>query len=122
VKALQKDLESNYTKFFKETFKDNDFESKWVQLAAIRHKVAHNNLFTNEDLNVARAICESLTEILNTAEDKIDEVVFSKDEQIAVEEMITDGGHPAKAIRRMKNNSVTEEGEPIERSIKTPRW
>jgi hypothetical protein len=90
VNALQRDLESNYTKFFKETFKDNDFQGKWIQLAVIRHKVAHNNLFTKEDLNVARAICESLTEILDTAEDKIDEIVFSKDEQMAVEEMITE--------------------------------
>lgn len=90
VSALKKDLQSNYTKFFKETFKDNDFQDKWTQLAAIRHKVAHNNLFIKEDLNAARGICETLSSIVDTAEAKIDEVVFSKDEKIAVEEIITE--------------------------------
>ena len=42
-------LETNYIKFFQDTFKDKGFQDKWTQLEEIRHKVAHSNLFTIED-------------------------------------------------------------------------
>lgn len=90
IEALQRDLETNYSKFFKETFKDNDFQAKWIQLAGIRHKVAHSNLFTKDDLDAAKEIYESLRKIIEIADEGIDDVVFSQDETIAVEEVLSE--------------------------------
>lgn len=87
---LKSEIQSNYTKFFKETFKDKGFQDKWIKLEEIRHKVAHNNLFTKDDFEKANELVKSLLEIIDDAEQKIDEIVFSTDEQAAIQEAIID--------------------------------
>jgi hypothetical protein len=88
IARLQQDLQSNYTKFFKETFKDKGFQDKWIRLEEIRHKVAHSNLFTIDDRAKADELTDSLYEIINEAELGIDKVVFSTGEQVAIQEAI----------------------------------
>jgi hypothetical protein len=88
IARLQQELQSNYTKFFKETFKDKGFQDKWIQLEEIRHKVAHSNLFTIEDRTKADELTDSLYKIINEAERGIDAVVFSTGEQVAIQEAI----------------------------------
>jgi hypothetical protein len=85
---LKADLDSNYNRFFKENFKDKDFDKKWKQLFKIRNKVAHNNLFVQEDLDSTNKLHKELKETILNAESKIDEFKFSIEEQVAIRENI----------------------------------
>lgn len=84
LNILKQELQGNYTKYFKEAFQDNNFEKKWKKLFEIRNKVAHNNLFVHDDLDVAKQLVDDLTQIINAAESKIDEFKFSIEEQEAL--------------------------------------
>jgi hypothetical protein len=50
ISKFKKEIQSNYNKFFKKAFKENDFQKKWEELEKLRHKTAHNNLFTIQNL------------------------------------------------------------------------
>jgi hypothetical protein len=91
IQNLKKELESNYTKFFKDTFKDKDFQQKWEELEKLRHKVAHNNLFTKTDLDKANTLSKELIEIVNEANSKIETINFSIDEKDLIKENIVSG-------------------------------
>ncbi len=90
LEKLKADLDSNYTRFFKQNFKEVDFDKKWGQLFRIRNKVAHNNLFVQEDLEQAQTLHRELKDIILNAEDKIDDFKFSLEEQVAIREIITE--------------------------------
>lgn len=89
IKKLKIELESNYTKFFKENFKSNNFQQKWEDLEKLRHKVAHNNLFSMEDLNQSEILTNELLEIINKANNSIENVQFNLDEKDLLKENIT---------------------------------
>ena len=84
VRKLQEDIQNNYNKYFKETFQTNSFERKWKNLFEIRNKVAHNNLFTATDLDIALKIGEELLNIIKEATKKIDSFKFSIEEQESI--------------------------------------
>ena len=86
LEKLKADLDSNYNRFFKENFKDKDFEKKWKQLFKIRNKVAHNNLFVQEDLDNTIQLHLELKKIILNADSKIDDFKFSIEEQVAIRE------------------------------------
>ncbi len=88
LEKLKADLDSNYNRFFKENFKNKDFDKKWKQLFKIRNKVAHNNLFVQEDLDATINLHQELKETILNAESKIDEFKFSIEEQVAIRENI----------------------------------
>lgn len=88
IKKLKEELQSNYVKFFKENFKNHDFQKKWEDLEKIRHKVAHNNLFIDKDLSDAEELSKSLIELIDDADKKMDEVVFSSAEQQEIQNNI----------------------------------
>ncbi|UQA77581.1 hypothetical protein K2F45_11600 [Sphingobacterium siyangense] len=88
IKKLKTELESNYTKFFKDNFKSNNFQQKWEELEKLRHKVAHNNLFSIDDLRNAEVLCDGLLEILNKANDTLESVEFNLDEKDILKENI----------------------------------
>lgn len=88
LEKLKADLDSNYNRFFKENFKDKDFDKKWKELFKIRNKVAHNNLFVQEDLDATITLHRELKETILNAESKIDEFKFSIEEQVAIRENI----------------------------------
>ena len=90
LEKFKADLDSNYNRFFKQNFKDLDFDKKWKQLFMIRNKVAHNNLFVIDDLQNAEKLHQELKEIIINAENKIDEFKFSVEEQVAIREIITE--------------------------------
>lgn len=98
VAKIKEELQSNYTKFFKETFKDQNFQQQWEALEKLRHKVAHNNLFTNEDLLTAQNLSESLLNIIDEANSKIDEIVFSSDDLETIKSNIIEVSDPYKVI------------------------
>lgn len=80
VEALQKfkeEVQTNYNKFFKNTFKENNFQSNWEELEKIRHKIAHNNLFIIEDQEKCTELISSLMTTIKSANEEIDKVSFS---------------------------------------------
>lgn len=87
---LKTDLDSNYNRFFKQNFKDLDFDKKWKQLFKIRNKVAHNNLFVIDDLTLTNDLYKDLKNLISKAEEKIDDFKFSLEEQVAIRETITE--------------------------------
>ena len=81
VDALQKfkqEIQTNYNKFFNNTFKENNFQSNWEELEKIRHKIAHNNLFTIEDQERGIELISVLMRTIKLANDEIDKVSFSE--------------------------------------------
>ncbi len=92
IRALKAHLQSNYQKFFKETFKDKGFQAKWEALQKIRHKVAHNSLFTSADLARAKEIAQELRELIEEAIRLVDEVTLAAEEKEAIKESLVDRG------------------------------
>ncbi|MFP4219673.1 MAG: hypothetical protein ACLFQ7_03745 [Phormidium sp.] len=85
IQTLKQDLQSNYKRFFEESFKDKKFQEKWEKLEKIRHKVAHNNLFTHGDLNQGKELTEDLLKIINTAIESVDQVTLRSEEKQAIQ-------------------------------------
>lgn len=84
VQALQKfkeEIQTNYNKFFKTTFKDNNFQSNWEELEKIRHKIAHNNLFTLEDQENSAELVSNLINTIKTANEEIDNLSFNDEDK-----------------------------------------
>ncbi len=81
---LKNELQSNYTKYFKENFQDKMFEQKWKDIIKLRNKVAHQGIFYKNEMIYGLDTLNSLTEIINNAERKIDEVVFSIEDKQAI--------------------------------------
>ncbi len=92
VEALQKfkqEIQTNYNKFFKNTFKENNFQNNWEELEKIRHKIAHNNLFTIEDQERSGELVSVLVKTIKLANDEIDKVPFSdSDKQYIINSFI----------------------------------
>lgn len=108
LNILKQELQGNYTKYFKEAFQDNNFEKKWKSLFEIRNKVAHNNLFIHSDLETAQQLTKDLTEIINSAEAKIDEFKFSIEDQEALRQATIDAYKVAE-IESEKNEKTLEQ-------------
>ncbi|MFK7949627.1 MAG: hypothetical protein AB8G11_18695 [Saprospiraceae bacterium] len=89
IKGLKKELQSNYNKYFKETFKDNKFERMWQNLEKLRHKVAHNNLFSNEDLVNGKSLCQELKLIIENAIKDMTQFQFTEEEKEKIIENIS---------------------------------
>jgi hypothetical protein len=92
VRALKQQLQSNYQKFFKETFKDKGFQAKWESLEKLRHKVAHNNLFTAADLDQANEIAGELRAIIEGAIKSVASVTLAAEDKDAIKESLVDRG------------------------------
>ena len=92
IQKLKKDLESNYQKFFNTSFKKKGFQQKWQNLKDIRNKVAHNNLFTSDDLLQGKKLSDELLEIIKAASRNVDEVTLDFEEKEAIAESIASQG------------------------------
>lgn len=80
LKTLKQELQSNYSKFFKSNFKENKFQQKWESIEKIRHKVAHNNLFTKNDLTEAKSNYKQIIKIINDAKIEIEKINLTEQE------------------------------------------
>lgn len=78
------ELKGNYVKYFKENFQKRNFEKLWVELFSIRNKVAHQGTFYGNELDRGESLYQELKEIITSAEDKIDEVVLSLEDKVAL--------------------------------------
>jgi hypothetical protein len=74
---LKQEVQTNYNKFFKDTFKKNDFQNKWQELEKIRHKVAHNSLFTSEDEQKGKELTRDLIGVIEIANNEIEGISFN---------------------------------------------
>ncbi len=68
LNLLKEKLQGNYTRYFKQTFRDYKFEKKWKALLEIRNKVAHNSFLTIKDLHDAEILSRKLIKIITRAE------------------------------------------------------
>lgn len=84
LQKLKQDLDGNYNRFFKQHFKDFNFDKKWKLLFQLRNKVAHNNLFIQPDLDSANELYKEIKDIVIKAENNIDDFRFSVEEQEAM--------------------------------------
>lgn len=84
LRILKSELQGNYTRYFKESFQNNNFEQKWKDLYKIRNKVAHQGTFYISELDRGVHLCESIIEIIQKAESKIDDLEFSLEEKEAI--------------------------------------
>ncbi len=90
IQILKKEIETNYNKFFNDTFREKDFQGKWEELEKIRHKVAHNNLFTQEQCKIAENLIKELLKIIDEADSGIAQIQFSDFERDTLRESIVE--------------------------------
>lgn len=81
-------MRSNYYKLFKESFADKNFKDKWKQFEEIRNKIAHNNLFTAEDLEAGEQLARELTDIISAADTEASKLVITTQEREAIQEKV----------------------------------
>jgi hypothetical protein len=98
VRTLKQELRSNYYKLFKESFADRNFKDKWTQFEALRNKVAHNNLFTAEDLVVGERLAAEITEIISAADVEAEKLVITNDEREAIKQQVIARSDPWREI------------------------
>jgi hypothetical protein len=78
---FKKEIQSNYNKFFESTFKENNFQQDWEELEKLRHKVAHNNLFTIDDEKKGKELIKRLIATIEKANKEIDQISFNVEDK-----------------------------------------
>jgi len=84
IRALKQELKSNYYKLFKESFAAKNFKEKWEQFETLRNKIAHNNLFTADDLETGERLSAEVTEIITAADAEAAKLVVTSEEREAI--------------------------------------
>jgi hypothetical protein len=74
-------MQSNYTKYFQDTFQSKRFHSHWKELAHVRVRVAHNGLLMQADLRNTVTHLSAVEEILDVAEARIAMVQLTERDQ-----------------------------------------
>lgn len=113
VRNLKEELRTNYQKYFKQSFADRDFKSKWKRWEGLRNKIAHNNLFTNNDLTEGTALAQEIIAIITNADRSMAGLVISQGEREAIQEQVIAKTEATKA------ESMPLQGEG---SIFGPAW
>jgi hypothetical protein len=80
LEELRHDLESNYSKYFRETFQDRNFRSLWSKLSIIRNKVAHNAPLAGKEVDQVERTIPVLERLLRDAELRIQSVQLTDKE------------------------------------------
>ncbi len=84
LEMLKSELRGNYTKYFKQFFRDQNFEKLWKEMSRIRNKVAHQAAFFQDELNRGLYLSGELQRIIRNAEAQIDKIVLSLEEKEAI--------------------------------------
>lgn len=98
IRAFKQELQSNYYKLFKESFADKNFKEKWEQFEEIRNKIAHNNLFTAEDLVTGERLAGEITQIITASDAEASKLVITNEEREAIKEQVIARSAPWKEI------------------------
>jgi len=88
IRALKGELETNYVKFFKETFKDQRFQTLWTDLEKIRHKVAHNSLLSTGDFTTGKQVAEEVLRIIANATEKLPSIEIKPSDLKAIQDTV----------------------------------
>ena len=88
LKSLKAELQTNYHKFFKAAFADKDFQPKWSRWEVLRNKIAHANLFIEEDLTEGKALAEEIIAIITAAEESDAQPIVTRSEREAMQEQV----------------------------------
>lgn len=80
---LKNELQGNYTKYFKESFQDKQFDKKWKELFAVRNRIAHNNLMTANDKKIAEENTSYIVNVIKEAEKLIKNFSFTMEDKQA---------------------------------------
>lgn len=88
IRDLKQELRTNYQKYFKEAFADRDFKNKWKKWEDLRNKIAHNNLFTNEDLILGTDLAKEIIDIIADADKSTEQLVITQSEREAMQEQV----------------------------------
>lgn len=83
LNKLKNELQGNYTKYFKESFQDKQFDKKWKELFAIRNRIAHNNLMTANDKKIAEENTSYIIDVIREAEKLIKNFSFTMEDKQA---------------------------------------
>ena len=83
LSKLKSELQGNYTKYFKESFQDKQFDKKWKELFEVRNRVAHNNLLSANDKKVTEKNSEYIVTVIKEAEKLIKNFTFSMEDKQA---------------------------------------
>lgn len=73
VVNLKNQLESNYFRYFKESFQTHRFHKIWPELAALRHKVAHNGFLKLENVEKLDKLEDVFNKMMKEAELRLKE-------------------------------------------------
>lgn len=98
IRRFKEQLQSNYQKFFRESFKDKGFQEKWEKLEKLRHKTAHNSLFSEQDLKEGKALTEALIELINEADQNVESIPLETEEKEAIRESFVSQGYTWNVI------------------------
>ena len=102
LKKLKSELQSNYQKYFKESFADKDFKEKWNKFGDLRKKIAHSNLFTSEDLKEGKKLADEIIQIIESASEGMATVEITDEEKDALEEQAISRGYEPKKLTKEK--------------------
>ncbi|TXB62278.1 HEPN domain-containing protein [Phaeodactylibacter luteus] len=109
---FKKDLRTNIKKYFVE-FEEIQFQKKWEFLKAIRNKIAHNNLFSDEDFTQGKEVISELVDFLREACTDISDLKINEDEIELIKERIVQTSENYTSI------TLSQLAEELE---KTRRW
>lgn len=64
---LKEQMQSNYSRFFQDTFQNHKFHQHWGKLLSIRHRVAHSSLLREQDVRDTEHLVKKIEIILKKA-------------------------------------------------------
>ena len=88
IRELKNDLQTNYKRFFKDSFADRQFRDKWREFEALRNKIAHNNLFIGADLERGNQLAEEIEEIIRKADEQTPQLKITPEEREAIQDIV----------------------------------
>lgn len=88
LKSFKAELQTNYQKLFKESFADKGFREKWKAFEILRNKIAHNNLFTADDLTNGKKLAEEISALIIVADKKTEDLVITEKEREAIQDAV----------------------------------
>ncbi len=88
LRQIKSELQTNYQRFFKESFADAGFDKKWKEFEKLRNKIAHCNLFTADDLERGEQLAEEIKAIIREADSKTPQINITPQEREAIQESL----------------------------------
>ena len=116
LSKLKNELQGNYTKYFKESFQDKQFDKKWKELFEVRNRVAHNNLLSATDKKVTLENTEYIMQVIKDAEKLIKSFSLSVEDKQAFFDasasIVSDTSNMAARTEELSGNDIESQNTP----------